>query len=82
LYEQVLADRERLLGPDHPDTLQSRHNLANSYRAAGRLDEAISLHEQVLADRERLLGPDHPDTLTSRHNLADANRAAGRADEL
>ena len=28
LHEQTLADRERVLGPDHPDTLTSRDNLA------------------------------------------------------
>jgi Tetratricopeptide repeat len=27
LYERTLADRERVLGPDHPDTLSSRNNL-------------------------------------------------------
>ena len=31
MHEQTLADRERLLGPDHPDTLASRDNLANAY---------------------------------------------------
>ena len=81
LYEQTLADRERVLGPDHPDTLASRNNLANAYQAAGRIDEAITLHEQTLAARERVLGPDHPDTLQSRNNLAPAYRAAGRTDE-
>ena len=79
--ERLVADQERVLGPDHPDTLASRNNLAVAYRDAGRLDEAISLHEQTLAARERVLGPDHPDTLNSRNNLAVAYRAAGRLDE-
>ena len=78
--ESLLADRERVLGPDHPDTLASRDNLA-AYQAAGRLGEAIPLHERTLADRERVLGPDHPDTLTTRNNLAAAYRAAGRTAE-
>ena len=60
LYEQTLADRERVLGADHPDTLTSRNNLAGAYEAAGRLGEAIPLYEQTLADRERVLGADHP----------------------
>ena len=68
--ERLVAASERVLGPDHPDTLTSRNNLAVAYRDAGRLDEAISLHEQVLAARERVQGPDHPDTLISRNNLA------------
>jgi tetratricopeptide (TPR) repeat protein len=79
--ERLVAARERVLGPDDPDTLGSRSNLAVAYQAAGRLDEAISLHEQTLAARERVLGPDHPDTLGSRDNLASAYQAAGRLDE-
>jgi tetratricopeptide (TPR) repeat protein len=78
LYEQTLADRERILGADHPDTLSSRNNLAGAYESAGRLDEAIGLHEQTLADRERILGADHPNTLTSRNNLAAMARAVQR----
>ncbi|EIV91450.1 FxSxx-COOH system tetratricopeptide repeat protein [Frankia sp. QA3] len=68
------------LGPDHPDTLASRNNLANAHWSAGRLDQATSLYEQTLTDRLRILGPDHPDTLTSRHNLA-AVRAARDHDQ-
>jgi len=77
LYEATLADRERVLGPDHPDTLISRHNLASAYWSVGQVVEAISLYEATLADRERVLGPDHPDTLASRHNLASAYESAG-----
>ena len=69
------------LGPDHPSTLASRNNLANAYRDAGRLDEAIALHKQTLEDRARILGPHHPDTLISHHNLAGAYQDAGRLDE-
>jgi tetratricopeptide (TPR) repeat protein len=76
-----LADRERLLGPDHPHTLSSRFHLALVYESARRLNEAISLYEQTLADRERVLGTDHPHTVTSRTNLASAHRSAGRLDE-
>jgi tetratricopeptide (TPR) repeat protein len=77
----LLADQEQILGPDHPDTLASRNNLALAYRDAGRAAEAIPLHERTLADRERILGPDHPETLASRNNLARAYRAADRAAE-
>ena len=77
LYEQTLADRERVLGADHPDTLTSRNNLAYAYRSAGDLGRAIPLYEPTLADRERVLGADHPDTLTSRNNLAAAYESAG-----
>ena len=80
LFEKNLADSERILGPDHPDTLTSRNNLASAYQNAGRL-EAIDLFEQNLTDTLRILGPDHPDTLTSRNNLARAYQDADRLEQ-
>ena len=79
--EPLMMDSERVLGPDHPDTMKSRNNLAAAYYEAGRVAEAIPLLEQTLADRERVLGPDHPDTLNSRGNLASVYEAAGRLAE-
>ncbi|HZM66008.1 MAG TPA: tetratricopeptide repeat protein [Nakamurella sp.] len=78
LGQAVLADCERVLGPDHQVTLVSRNNLAQAYQAAGQLADAIPLFEQTLTDRERVLGPDHPDILVSRNNLAHGYQAAGR----
>ena len=80
-YEQMLAEREWVLGPDHPDTLTVRNNLAGAYKSAGRLAEAVELFEQVLAEYERVLGSDHPDTLAARNNLAGAYYFAGRFGE-
>jgi len=77
--EPLVADSVRVLGADHPDTLQSRNNLGEAYRVAGRAAEAIPLHQQTLAAFERVLGPDHPGTLASRNNLAVAYGAAGRS---
>ena len=74
----MAQDLERLLGPDHPDTLNSRNSLAAAYLAAGRVAEAIPLFEQTLAVRQRMLGPDDPETLTSQNNLASAYQDAGR----
>ena len=79
--ESLTADLERLLGPDHPDTLNSRNSLAAAYLAAGRVADAIPLFEQTLVVLQRQLGPDHPDTLTSQNNLATAYQDAGRVAE-
>ena len=69
---------DETLGPDHPDTLTFRNNLAGAYEVAGRLGEAVPLYERTLADSERVLGPDHPDTLASRNNLATTCWSAGK----
>jgi tetratricopeptide (TPR) repeat protein len=79
--EPLTADLDRLLGPEHPDTLNARNSLAAAYQAAGRPADAIPLFEQTLVVRERLLGPEHPDTLTTQNNLATAYKDAGRAGE-
>ena len=79
--EPLTQDLERYLGPDHPDTLNSRNSLAAAYLAAGRIAEAIPLFEQTLAVRQAMLGPDDPETLTSQNNLASAYQDAGRTAE-
>ena len=79
ILEPVLAERERTLGPEHPDTLASRGNLANAYQAAGRVQDAIAILEPLLADLEQMLGAEHPNTLSTRGNLANAHRDAGRS---
>jgi eukaryotic-like serine/threonine-protein kinase len=63
--------RAAQLGPDHPDTLASMHDLALVLRdTPSRWDEARDLLGRVLAARRRVLGPDHPDTLASMDTLA------------
>ena len=79
--EPLAEDLARVLGPDHPDTLNSRNSLAAAYLAAGRVAEAIPLFEQILAVRQRTLGPGDSETLTSQNNLASAYQDAGRTAE-
>ena len=57
------------LGPHHPDTLNSRNNLAVAYQDAGRLHEAITLYEQNLDDRTRTLGQHQPERKHSQTNI-------------
>ena len=40
--------RQRTLGDEHPNTLSSMNNLAQTYRALGRTKDAAALHEKVL----------------------------------
>jgi tetratricopeptide (TPR) repeat protein len=79
--ELLVADCERLLGADNPNTLSARINLGYVYRAAGRAAEAIPMYERTLADCERVLGADGSDTLSARNNLGTAYWDAGRTAE-
>jgi tetratricopeptide (TPR) repeat protein len=78
LLEKVMADRDKLWGPDDRATLTARSNLASAYLLAGRVNDALLLQERNLADAERLLGPDHRSALTARGNLASTYEEAGR----
>jgi len=68
----------RSLGPNHPDTFSSRHNLALAYLDAGRTDDAITMLEATLKQREAKLGLDHPYTLRG-HPRTSSNFAFGPA---
>ena len=60
---------ERLLqrlGPDHPDTLTTRGNIAHWTGEAGDARGALELFTALLPDRQRVLGPDHPDVQATR----------------
>jgi serine/threonine protein kinase len=80
-HARALELRESKLGPDDPDSLASRNNLAVAYHSAGRIADAIRLHGQNLKQYEAKLGPDHPETLRCRNNLAAAYYDAGRTAE-
>jgi tetratricopeptide (TPR) repeat protein len=70
LYERVLQIREQALGPDHPATASSLHNLALLLAEQGDYAVAGPLYKRALLIREQALGPDHPDTAISRQGMA------------
>ena len=57
-------------GPDHADTLQAMHSLADSYMGLGRYADALELQRATLAIRKAKLGRDHPDTLNTMNSMA------------
>jgi tetratricopeptide (TPR) repeat protein len=80
--QQLLVDRRRVLGPDAPDTLTTRSDLARWLGQEGRHEEAIAALRQLLVDRLRVLGADAPDTLTTRFDLAYWLGEAGREEAV
>ena len=81
LCERALLGNERLLGPNHADTLKTVNNLANLLAQQSKLEEAKKLYEKALLGRERLLGPNHADTLTTVNNLAILLRNQGKLED-
>ncbi|MEE1931261.1 tetratricopeptide repeat protein [Streptomyces sp. TRM 70351] len=86
-YFEHLADTTcSRLGPDHPDTLITRNELATMRGRAGDAAGAAQAFTDLLEDTVRVLGSDHPDTFITRNNLAimrgEVGDAAGAAQAL
>ncbi|KAL7269951.1 hypothetical protein RUND412_007351 [Rhizina undulata] len=69
-YQRALARQEKALGSDHPDTLNTVHNMALVFHSQGRCEEALEMYQRVLAGGEKALRSDHPNTLLTMHNIA------------
>ncbi|MFD0568274.1 tetratricopeptide repeat protein [Kitasatospora gansuensis] len=76
-----MARRERVLGPQHPDTVWARGNLANSCRRAGRTADAVRHARQAYEDALAVLGAEHSGSHRSAVDLAAALLTDGRPDE-
>uniref|UniRef100_A0A7N0T2T3 Kinesin light chain n=1 Tax=Kalanchoe fedtschenkoi TaxID=63787 RepID=A0A7N0T2T3_KALFE len=79
LFEEARDVLEKEIGPDHPDTMGVYSNLAGTYDAMGRLNDAIEILEYVVRVREEKLGTANPDVDDEKRRLAELLREAGRA---
>jgi CHAT domain-containing protein/tetratricopeptide (TPR) repeat protein len=68
--ERAVEIREKLLGPEHRETVNALHNLATICFHTGDYARAESLHRRVLSIREKLLGPEDVEVATSLNNLS------------
>ena len=62
--------QNKLLGPEHPETLKSESLLAEILLFHGHYAEAEKLQRETLAARSHVLGSDHPETIRSMSRLA------------
>jgi hypothetical protein len=69
--EKVLNARQRLLGPERPDTLAAMNNPVVALLRAGDLKQAREIAANALALCRQLLGPAHPDNLASMNTLGE-----------
>jgi tetratricopeptide (TPR) repeat protein len=72
VVRELIGERERSLGHEHPDTLEARHTLAIALWCEGKYTEAEAEDRALIKLQEKVLGPENPDTLKSRSSLAGA----------
>lgn len=78
LFEEAKSILEQVCGPYHSETLGVYGNLAGTYDAMGRLDEAIEILEYIVGLREEKLGTANPDVDDEKRRLAELLKEAGR----
>jgi serine/threonine protein kinase len=78
LFREVLKERERVLGTEHPDSLATRSQLESALYYQGKYAEDEDVIRVLLALEEKALGPEHPETLKARNNLGALLFAEGK----
>lgn len=81
IHGEALELRNKVLGPEHPDTLRSRNGLAIALYSQGQYKEAEQMYRQALELQRKVLGSEHPETFRSRHDLANALYSQGQYKE-
>jgi tetratricopeptide (TPR) repeat protein len=71
-WREVAVRSERLLGPDHRDTLIAAGYLTDALLVAGQHAEAVECGRWVVDGRDRVLGPGHPAAIVARISLGRA----------
>ena len=78
LFRQTQEISRRVLGPEHPLTLNFLGDLAYVYQRQGKYASAESYAAQSLEARRRVLGPEDQNTLESAAQLALAYLSQGK----
>ena len=85
-YSALLDRQTAALGPEHPDTLITRHDLINARIQTGEAVDVEPAAREIVESRTRVLGRTDPYTLVSRMQwtrvLVDAGRVAEAEAEL
>ncbi|KAI4095768.1 MAG: hypothetical protein L6R37_007032 [Teloschistes peruensis] len=71
LFRQSVQGREKALGKEDVDTLDSKYWLAVTLHEQQKYPEAEELFRQSVQEREKVLGKDHVDTFKSKRHLQD-----------
>jgi len=81
LQKAALANRRRVLGEEHPETLISIDAMGLLLLSQSKLSEAEPYLREALEKFRRVLGDEHPETLTSLNNMAALLQDQGKLTE-
>jgi hypothetical protein len=76
-FARIVADQQRVLGPEHPRVMSSRHYAAYWRGEAGDATGAAAAFAELVRDMAQVYGPTHRETLAAQANLAYWRRQSG-----
>lgn len=82
IFEEVVSDMTRILGPDHEDNLTARSNLGNVLSKYFTFREALELHLDVLKRMTSIFGKTDLKVLVAKENVATAYLNIGGDENL
>jgi hypothetical protein len=68
-YRALVVASQRILGPDHVDTLRARQHLARWTGHAGDARRAAREYQRLFEDQRRVLGVDHEETISTHNDI-------------
>ena len=80
LFHKKLEARKFKIGDDHPDTLETKNDLAVLYMEQGDYANAEPLLLEAIKGRRLKLGDKHPHTIESVKNLIDLYEAWNKSE--
>jgi len=78
LFRAAIAGKGKVLGRDHPETLNSLHSLALVLEARRNFSESENVFQDALIAKERMLGPTNESTCVTAFCLGDLYRKLSR----
>lgn len=81
VHQETATRRTALLGAEHPATLDSRDDVAESLLALGRTTEAAKVYRRLIPVMERVLGADSAEVKRARRNQEQAVAKRSRVKE-
>ena len=81
MHRQALEGLKKVLGEEHPNTLDSMNSLAIVLNNQGKYEKAEQMHRQALEGSMKVLDKEHPDTLDRMNSLALVLDGQGKYEE-
>lgn len=81
MHRQTLELSEKVLGQEHPSTLDSMNNLALVLDNQGKYNEAEEIHRQTLELSKKVLGQEHPSSQGRLLTTARSNQKARQRED-